>query len=391
MMDILRVGMLHYDSFAYHLNFDPNQWGMSITSITPDSVSRVTKDSFDVVVTTCEYDPVSIDMVRQIKALGIPVLLVLDGVLEWRNNWDRPFDRNDAVQVPFLLPAHSDKIACIGRSQARLLEAWGNWGKCEVTGCPRLDRLIGKKSRKDKQIILIASSRTPGFSAEQQQAFHRAFLDVREYCERTCIQTEWRITDPIRTWMHLESAPGDFTGKELSEVLEHVCAVISMPSTVVVESMLSGIPTAVIDYTNSPVYVPSAWTITAPEHIEPIIQGLLNPDPKRLLHQDICLHDSLECQTPAAPRLIELIRRMGIAHREKRPLPDRILNIPGMVSAMPEQPFQLDACFPRNEFYQNRNTLELQSALEQMKAFLASLQLTELQTKYLQQFSWYKG
>ena len=110
MMDILHVGMLHYDSFAYHLNFDPDQWGMSIQSITPDSISHVIPDSFDVVVTTCEYDPVSIDMVRHIKALGIPVLLVLDGVLEWRNNWDRPFDRNDAVQVPFLLPAFSDKI-----------------------------------------------------------------------------------------------------------------------------------------------------------------------------------------------------------------------------------------------------------------------------------------
>ena len=97
MMDILHVGMLHYDSFAYHLNFDPDQWGMSIQSITPDSISHVIPDSFDVVVTTCEYDPVSIDMVRHIKALGIPVLLVLDGVLEWRNNWDRPFDRNDAV------------------------------------------------------------------------------------------------------------------------------------------------------------------------------------------------------------------------------------------------------------------------------------------------------
>ena len=391
MMDILHVGMLHYDSFAYHLNFDPDQWGMSIQSITPDSISHVIPDSFDVVVTTCEYDPVSIDMVRHIKALGIPVLLVLDGVLEWRNNWDRPFDRNDAVQVPFLLPAFSDKIACIGRSQARLLEAWGNWGKCEITGCPRLDRLIKKKSQQDKNIVLLASSRTPGFSSEQQQAFYRGFLDVRKYCEQNNIQIEWRITDPIRTWMNLESAPGDFTGKELSEVLEHVRAVISMPSTVVLESMLSGIPTAVIDYTNSPVYVPAAWTITAPEHMGPVVQGLLNPDPKRLLHQDICLHDSLECQTPATPRLIELIRRMGMAHREKRPLPDRILNIPGMVSAMPEQPFPLDACFPRNEFYQNRDMVELQAALEQMKAFLASLPLSELQTRYLLQFSWYKG
>ena len=50
----------------------------------------------------------------------------------------------DIVPGSIFQPVVGHKIACLGRSQARILESWGNVGKCEIVGAPRLDRLIGK-------------------------------------------------------------------------------------------------------------------------------------------------------------------------------------------------------------------------------------------------------
>ena len=69
---------------------------------------------------------------------GIPTLHFLDGVLEWRNLFENPYYDLDSIPNP---PLHSitcaSKLACIGPSQARQLEAMGHYGKCEVVGAPR--------------------------------------------------------------------------------------------------------------------------------------------------------------------------------------------------------------------------------------------------------------
>src|SRR6516225_4858273 len=73
-----------------------------------------------------------------------PTLYALDGISEWRNLWDFPPELCcQWVGRPVL----SHKLACIGRSQARLFESWGMAELTEIVGIPRLDPLAGRLPR----------------------------------------------------------------------------------------------------------------------------------------------------------------------------------------------------------------------------------------------------
>jgi hypothetical protein len=76
------------------------------------------------------------------------------------------------------------------------------------------------------------------------------------------------------------------------------------------EGMLQQLPVALLDYHNCPHYVPAAWRITAASHFDQVLPELITPPPAKLLYQQHLLYDSLECASPALPRLCELITRM---------------------------------------------------------------------------------
>jgi hypothetical protein len=82
------------------------------------------------------------------------------------------------------------------------------------------------------------------------------------------------------------------------------------------EAMLLGRPVAALDYPNAPRFLPTAWTISAREHIGGVVAELLNPPATKLAFQRDCLADSLECNGPAAERVVKLMTRMAELGRE---------------------------------------------------------------------------
>jgi hypothetical protein len=105
---------------------------------------------------------------------------------------------------------------------------------------------------------------------------------------------------------------------ELAKVLEGVDAVVSTPSTALLEAMLLGRPVAALDYHNAPRFLQTAWTISARQHLASVIPELLNPSAAKLAFQRDCLADSLNCDGPASERVCSLIREMVKIAKEAR-------------------------------------------------------------------------
>jgi hypothetical protein len=105
---------------------------------------------------------------------------------------------------------------------------------------------------------------------------------------------------------------------ELVKILEQVDAVISTPSTAILEAMLLGRPVAALDYHNVPRYLPTAWTISARDQIGAVVSELLAPAGAKMAFQRDCLADTLECEGTAAERIRELMSRMTEQGREAR-------------------------------------------------------------------------
>ena len=128
-----------------------------------------------IVITHMHYRWEDLSVLRRLtnEHPKLPVLVLADGILEYRNVWQHP----DLVAGSMFQPLMGHKIACIGKAQARILESWGNVGKCEVVGMPRLDPVIaelGEKKAKAKVKaesfrLLIATAKTPAFDDQQYQ------------------------------------------------------------------------------------------------------------------------------------------------------------------------------------------------------------------------------
>jgi hypothetical protein len=313
--------------FIYDENNDPR----SILKYNPDLVI-----CFDEHYCTLGY------AISQVKAAGVATLQIMDGILEWRRTWDyeRQGHKVDGVVNPINQPVISHKIACLGKRDAAILESWGNFGKCEIVGAPRLDHLVTKRmsqaapraqATERKPRVLVMTAKTAGFTPAQLQTTKRSLDDLKAYFQsRDDIDVVWRVTQGISAELGIRNTLTDLAGSELHTLLENVDAVITTPSTSMLESMLARCPVALLDYHNTPHYFEAAWGIYGQGNIDSVVNELLDPPPPKLDYQEYLLHEQLACTSPAADRLIQLIDRMLAIKRESK---GRVLEFPMRILA----------------------------------------------------------
>lgn len=330
----------------------------------------------ELVVTFDEHDAVLGLCVGEMARRGVATLQVMDGILEWRRTWAYP---TTPQKRPLNQPALAHKIACLGRADARVMESWGNVGKCEVVGSPRFDGLV-RRGAEDREArdpgrpfrLLLMTAKTPGFDAAQVEVTLQSLRDVREELEgRSDVEVVWRVTKELDERLGVPKSVRDVTGGELHQVLRTVDAVLTTPSTAMLEGMLVGLPVALLDYHNCPHYVPAAWRVTCRSQIAPAIEEMKNPSLARTIYQEYCLEDALACRTAAMPRMARLIERM-ISIRRQLPsgrgnglrYPHRLLDEPDDHVAWPSDWFDLQALYPTHAVFGRADLTAMQAELE---------------------------
>lgn len=306
----------------------------------------------------------------------IATLQIMDGILEWRNTWTRA---RSSVHRPLNQPVLAHKVACLGRADARILESWGNVGKCEIVGSPRFDHLLemGRSMRLEPitnraMRLLVMTAKTPGHTNEQVEITFQSLVDLRDYLtQRDDIQVIWRVTKGLHKRLGVRNTLKTITGLELHQILAHVDAVITTPSTVMLEAMLFGHPVALLDYHNCPHYVPAAWRIIHKEHIPIVMESFFHPPLERMLYQDFCMHDALSCRSPALPRMVTLIEEMihikrkhDAGEMKEFVFPHRILDQPDEYVSWPSENFDLRELYPDHNVFARQDLGEMQAELE---------------------------
>lgn len=269
---------------------------------------------FDIFINQSEYDPYICEVINEARANLVPSLHIADGIIEWRNNWEHPPRSYDRIGAPIWQPVLSDKIACIGAAQLRTLATWSNSRKVELVGIPRLTASIehylsNAYEEQSQQAVLITTAKQPYFQQGDFIAVIQALQDIKTYLEAKQITAKWRLPDELSNHLNLTPIERQSGQGTLAQVLASVGAVITTPSTLILEAMLYRKPVLRLDYTNAPQYVRTAWNITAQEHISKEIDSALIHDKRRLSFQDEALHDA--CYIEAAnSRLTLLVQRM---------------------------------------------------------------------------------
>ncbi|AFY68391.1 hypothetical protein Pse7367_0073 [Thalassoporum mexicanum PCC 7367] len=323
-------------------------------------------------------------IITELKRQQVPTLHLVDGILEWHKIWDNPRSQSADHGMPLFQPILCHKVACLGRSQARIFESWGNLGKCEIVGAPRFDQLIDRKPR-DRQPdqpwrLLIMTAQPPGFTSAQINQTKQSLLDLKQWFEAhpqlngIKIEPVWHLPKGLDREIGRSSISTQITTPtNLEQVIRSVDAIVTTPATAMLEGMRLGLPVALLDYNNSPQYVPAAWQITAASHIQPVLSGLVTPSPARLLYQDTILHDALECQTPAIDRLVVLMRSMIDHGKQCRAmgrslrLPDRILSDPQKGYHLPETRLDMQSLYPKHPVFANMDLWALQAEVGHLR------------------------
>lgn len=355
--------------FAHHYQVKGTDW--SIEVLEPSELTDDVRP--DVAIVANEVFPEYRNCISFFRERNIPTIYAIDGILEWRHSWE--FPPSDACGQTFR-PVLADKIACIGRSQARILESWGNVGKCEVVGVPRFDHLqrIRQRDRQDSTPlrILVMTAKNPGFDQAQLDRTQKSLIQLRKWFKSNpvvngrAVEPVWRLTIGMDKKIGVQGDASDTTGKQLADVLREVDAVITTPSTAMLEAMRIGLPVALLDYHNCPHFVPAAWTISASPHFDHVIPELMDPQAPKMLWQDSILHDSLECRELASSRYVRLVEDMAQIGRQCRAegkaleYPARILADPSSGFHPVEERFDLSQLFPTNQSFQERDLRELQ-------------------------------
>jgi hypothetical protein len=323
---------------------------LPVEIIDVDEVRKLAKPG-DLAIFFSEHFDRFRDAIHGLKAQQVATLYQVDGILEWRNAW---MNRPDEPACPFTMrPVLADKVACIGASQARVLEHWGNRDKVEIVGIPRFDVLVNSKpSSADPNRIrlLIATAKVPAFTAEQMQRTKQSLLDLKSWIEQEQrtrrlfpnreLKVQWRLTAGLDAELQIENCMKDSTGSELASQLRQADVLISTPSTAILEGALLGLPVASLDYHDCPSYVPTAWNITHAGAIPMVLSELADPPAPKMFFQRMLLLDTLllpkspNSEESATARTVSLIQKMQAIAKQQlesgQPLrfPSQILEPP---------------------------------------------------------------
>jgi hypothetical protein len=226
---------------------------------------------------------------------------------------------------------------------------------------------------KDRPLrLLIMTAKIPGFTPEQVEITYQSLEDLRDYLsKRADIQVVWRVTRGLHQRLGVKNTFKEASSKDLLGVLGAVDAVITTPSTAMLEGMLLGHPVALLDYHNCPHYIDAAWSITCPGHIASVIDELKTPPLGRMLYQDYCLHDALSCRSPALPRMISLIEEMlrlkkenDVRGSDKLEYPHRILDHAEEIVSWPSKHYDMEVLFPNHPVFGRSDLLAMQAELD---------------------------
>jgi hypothetical protein len=328
----------------------------------------------------------------ELKARDVATLYLVDGILEWRNAW---LNRDDEPACPWTMrPVLAHKVACIGYQQARILSSWGNGAKVEIVGIPRLDQLPETEFRDNGSRpwkLLVITAKCPGFTPAQQETTLRSLQSLQSFFQEPSqplsreVSVRWRLTADLAEKLGVINETRDLSGGELADQIREVDAVVTTPSTAMLEAMLLGKPTALLDFHGVPQWSPAVWNLAHESQFRAVFEQMMAPTALAEMWQRELLHDQLYRLEPATDRLAQLIEQMlqqaaaKLAKSEPLEFPAQMLRAPLTESLR----FDHSALFPKFSEFRNADVLELQSQLAHSRREIKYLQtrMAQLQSE----------
>jgi len=230
---------------------------------------------------------------------GIPTLLLVDGPLEWSNSHANPnlARRMGDLAISLMAPLVHDGVAAIGPAQSR-------WIAGQNRGRPiQLMSYANQRIRKPATDLsptgsgvteldfLVTTAKTPYFDEAEKAELLRVLSRCCSELEKAGLRYALRIFDEGLA-RELPSERIDTRG-DFAEALARARCVIGTPSSVLLEAMQHGKPTATLMFRDSPLFYQTGWLLGCTTDWEPTLRSMLDADPERMELQRYTLQENL--------------------------------------------------------------------------------------------------
>ena len=254
--------------------------------------------TLSLLITFSEYTPPYVEVIARARRAGVETLILMDGISDWRNSFERPFGKDDLSyappESPFQLPSLCTYIACIGFNQFTFLSKFGNSEKVILTGSPKLDDFYTESrayalsidkagTQPSGKKILICTARTPAFNKHQMEKL-MSFLEAgKSALKDSGYQLNWRVSFDIAEQLGVSNST-----QSLIDDLANTDVVLTSPSTLGIESMMLEKPTAILNPFNSPLFLQSPWVLNSVDDFD-LLDEMVDPPMHKMLYQELML------------------------------------------------------------------------------------------------------
>ena len=243
----IKVGIIGNDktTLSKFKSLDEHE-NINLTYLNPSSINNNFTE-IDVVLTTMEWSPKWRIMIDECRRQKIPSYYLIDGVIDWDymwNNWQ--YIKKDGT---LLQPLLSDRIGVVSNYQSRFLSSIGLKDRVDIIGIPRFDKQNNEENISNSNRILVTTSNTPFLNSYAETYVKKALSDLKDFFfKNKSYKVVWKIDNDLARKINIENNKNE----DIDSLLNNISATISFPSTVLLESMLKKILTAIIDYRNVP-------------------------------------------------------------------------------------------------------------------------------------------
>jgi hypothetical protein len=289
----------NYATIIDQLELDSN-----ITTVLVFEFSKIVLDDIhpqnSLIVTCHSLVPWINESIVKCRKLGVKSIGLQDGVIEYAHSWGKR--RSNFRYRPVL----TDKIGVFGQFSKDILVSWGcPEERIFITGRPAMQSfecLFNNTVQGSEEYdFLIAPANAPFYDAYQEKNFIDGINDLCDFLKARQYTFLLRIKKKLFPLFH-DSLHQYFQDSSSRQGIEFTIinskAVITTPSTVILDSFYLQKPTAILNYNNESLYLNSPWNISHKDQLEAVIEEMKCPPQSKIELQNLHLKYHLDTNSP---------------------------------------------------------------------------------------------
>jgi hypothetical protein len=267
---------------------------------------KLQRNRYDAVITCISHSASSRYITYMAQNCDVPVFYFMDGIGDFSN-----FQLNSyalSAGVSQMLPNFHDFVFCVDDGTKNFIHMQGAGAECY-----KPSRVYGKTmidNSKSEFDFLITTANTPYFNDFELSQLAHLINNIIASISSSGKTFAVRLYDK-QLMSLINDCETNLTLGVFDDAMCRASCLITTPSSIVMPTVMSGIPVAILDYRDAPLLLQTGWRIHSSVDLPTVLNSMLDNNEDRMLYQNSTMEMVFESNVGAAIKG-EIERRKSI-------------------------------------------------------------------------------